>query len=801
MDYRVTTLLFWTFLPFILISQDSSTVDEMTRYEGFFNSYYSEKEDRLYLEVTQLDAPFIYVSALSEGVGSNDLGLDRGQIGGTRIVSFRKAGNKLLLVQPNLKYRTITANGQERRSVEEAFAKSVLFGFPIYKTTERGYIIDLTPFLIQDVHGVTDVLKAKGQGTYKLDPSRSALNLNRTKSFPRNVDFDAIITLSGASSQYELSSVTPNTKFVTVFQHHSFVALPDDDFKPRKYYPNCGAMTTSFYNYAAPIDEPMEVVYCNRHRLEKVDPKASVSAAVAPIIYYLDNGTPEPVRSVLLEGAAWWNEAFEAIGYKDAFQVRMLPDTIDPLDVRYNVIQWVHRSTRGWSYGGGVVDPRTGEIIKGHVSLGSLRVRQDYKIATVLSRAPFDEKEDQTDALLAFALARIRQLSAHEVGHTLGFAHNFAASTNNRASVMDYPHPLIDIRENEIDLRRAYDVGIGEWDKVTVAYTYSEEEDEATLQNIIDSALSAGYRFASDGDARPLGGAHAYGHLWDNGENAADELEKVLRIRAAAIEQFGKDQIRANGTLSELEDLFVLLYFYHRYQTEAAVKLIGGLETTASVQIKNSKVVMPVARTNQKRALDQVLRTLTPEVLLIPGEKLKLFPPRPAFERGRESFKPRTAPAFDPLTAASTAADFTLQGLLNAQRINRLISQKIMDSEAIDLTYVLNSLTRETLYREVKGEAENQIQISVNEVVLNRMMQSANDPKVHIQARAETRMAIWKYQDYLKEKGRPTAIQQEHIRIIERYFRNPEHIPVLKVPKMPDGSPIGQAGQMWGCDH
>jgi hypothetical protein len=801
---RYFFLILIAVLTCTLTAKSQSIFDDanLITNHGFFNSFYSEKADKIYLEVTDPEASFIYVSALSEGIGSNDLGLDRGQLGATRIVKFKKAGNKLLLVQPNQTYRTITANEMEKKSVEEAFAKSVLFGFPIVETTERGYVIELTPFLMQDAHGVAAILKKKKQGLYKIDVSKSALNMERTRSFPENVDFDVLITLVGKPEGREISSVTPDAKYISVYQHHSFVKLPDDNFSPRKYYPNCGAIATTFMNYAAPIDEPMDVAYCNRHRLEKKDPKAPFSEAKQPIIYYLDNGTPEPVRSALLEGAIWWNEAFEAIGYKDAFQVRMLPDTIDPLDVRYNVIQWVHRSTRGWSYGGGVVDPRTGEIIKGHVSLGSLRVRQDYKIAKALSNEPFGNGQDATETLQEFALARIRQLSAHEVGHTLGFAHNFAASTNNRASVMDYPHPLVTLDKDMIDLTNAYANGIGEWDKITVAYSYSdfEKEEAAQLKSIIDNAMDSGFRFASDTDARPLGGAHAYGHLWDNGTNALDELQNVLQVRQKAIEQFGLNNIEDTETLDQLEDLFVLIYFYHRYQTEAAVKLIAGLEIADSQKGKSGGPTIPVSADQQRRALQLVLKTIDPNTLQIPKEKLQMFPSRGPFVRGRESFSTRTGPLFDPLAAVTTATSHTLDGLLHPERINRLLIQGTVDAKQLDLSFTLDELIASTLLQSTDDEYESELQNTINEVVTNRLMRLAQSSEVYFQVKAIVNGKLKDYLNRILDTKQKTIYQKEEVRILQHYFKNPEHIPTLNVPSIPDGSPIGSNANYNCCN-
>ncbi|TFG71772.1 MAG: DUF5117 domain-containing protein, partial [Flavobacteriales bacterium] len=537
---KKTQLLFLSlFMMQMANSQFAEKSKDYKKFEGLFNYYYDAKTDKIFMEVPQLEKEFLYVYSLSSGIGSNDLGLDRGQLGNEQVVYFKRAGNKVLLVQPNLKFRALTENELEKKSVEQAFAKSVLFGFKIEDESNGKLVIDLTDFLMQDVHGVIQRLKTAEQGTYSLDKDRSAMAMERTKAFPKNIEFDVTLTFKGEAKGSYIRSVTPNPDLLTVAQHHSFIELPDDGYQKRDFDPRSGSNPFSYYDYSTPVQEPILKQFVTRHRLQKKDPTAAVSEAVKPIIYYLDNGTPEPVRSALLEGGKWWNQAFEAIGYKDAFQLKMLPDDADPLDVRYNVIQWVHRSTRGWSYGSSITDPRTGEIMKGHVSLGSLRIRQDFLIAQALMDRPFADRDDNYEVMLSMALARIRQLSAHEIGHTLGFAHNYAASTNNRASVMDYPHPQFHLVDGKIDFSDAYATGIGAWDKVTVAYSYADfpegTGEKQALNNILEESSKAGLRYITDQDARPMGGAHVYAHLWDNGKNVSNELDEVLKIREVAI--------------------------------------------------------------------------------------------------------------------------------------------------------------------------------------------------------------------------------------------------------------------------
>ena len=771
---------------------------DFQKFNGYFNFYYDDSTDRIYLQVDDLEKDFLYVYSLSSGVGSNDIGLDRGQLGNEQVVHFKKAGQKLLLVQPNLRFRAITNNELERKSVEQAFAKSILHGFKIEEESKGSYLIDLSDFLMRDAHGVADRLKSRKQGSYKLDASKSALNFERTKAFPKNVEFDMFLTFSGNPEGAWIRSVAPNPKLVTVAQHHSLIELPDDGFEKREYDPRCGTRPFSYYDYATPVQEPILKRFVPRHRLEKKNPNAEVSEAVEPIIYYLDNGTPEPVRSALLEGGKWWNQAFEAIGYKDAYQVKILPDDADPMDVRYNVIQWVHRSTRGWSYGASVRDPRTGEIIKGHVSLGSLRIRQDFLIAQALMNKPFAERDDNYETMLEMALARIRQLSAHEIGHTLGFAHNFAASTNNRASVMDYPHPYFKLNGDSVDFSEAYDTGIGEWDKVTVAYAYSDfpqgTDEKKALNAILEQAQKDGLRYLSDQDARPMGSASAIAHLWDSGESASQELDRILGIREQAIANFSPDNIKSGEPYSVLEDVFVPLYFLHRYQIEAASKVVGGLDYNYKIKDDGQQSVKVVDEQTQESALNAMLETLKPEVLAIPQNKLELFPPRSiGYSRTRESFKGKTGVAFDPYGAAETAATATLGLLLHHERANRLVQQKSLDKDQLGFDDVVETLLNKTIKLKPTSGYQGEIQKLVNWQVLQHLMKVASHKESYPQVTETVLFEMMRLKTYLGDGSRatdPTSILLK--KEVEKFIGNPKGYEAkVKAPQIPDGSPIG----------
>tara|TARA_B100001559_G_scaffold289948_1_gene268641 strand:- start:4743 stop:7178 length:2436 start_codon:yes stop_codon:yes gene_type:complete len=801
MNRNTINLIFFIITLNFSFSQDN----KIEKFKGFFDFTYNQSKDKIFLHVDKLDYEFLYIGSLASGVGSNDIGLDRGQLGSERLVKFVKKGNKLLLIEPNLYYRAETENKSEKKSVEQAFAKSVIFGFEIIESKEDSYLIDITPFLMYDRHGIAKRLRDSKQGSYKVDKSKSAIEIENTKAFPENVEFEALLTFSGEAKGNLIRSVAPDPDNITVFQHHSFIKLPDNNYKPRKFDARSGAISISYMDYSTPITESITKKYIIRHRLEKKNPELDISEAVEPIIYYLDPGTPEPVKSALLDGGKWWNQAYESIGFKDAFQVKMLPEGVDPLDCRYNVIQWVHRSTRGWSYGASVVDPRTGEIIKGHVSLGSLRIRQDYMIAQALTRDPFISEENN-NKMLELAISRIRQLSAHEIGHTIGFAHNFAASTNNRASVMDYPHPLVDIKDDEIVFDDAYDTGIGEWDKVTVAYSYSDfkiDEDEGyELNKILENSTKDGLRFITDYDARSVDGSHAYAHLWDNGDTAYSGLDKVIEIRKKAIQNFSENNAKKGTPNSVLEDIFVPLYFFHRYQTEATAKIIGGMDYNYSLVGDNQNEFHYLDKDTQLEALNSLIKTLSPSFLAIPKDKLKLFPPRAfGYPRTRESFKSNLGVAFDPFSVSETSADMTLSLILRPKRLNRLILQHSLNNSNLSLDDLYNFILKRTILLKtnnlpsIDDSYYEEVQHIVNVTLLKNLFKVINDSSTFSQVKNISNDYLTNITLELLSKKRKdyklSKYSSYYIRMIKDFYEDPEEYKIKESLKIPDGSPIG----------
>lgn len=784
------------------------SLDEATegadRFEGYFDFYYRAEDGGLLLEVQDWNKEFLYVNSLATGLGSNDIGLDRGQIGSSRVVKFERHGNKVFLKHINLDYRAQSDNELERLAVEEAFAESILAGFEVEAESDGSVLIDLSDFLLSDAHGVANTLAARDQGNYSLDASRSAVYMPRTKNFPLNSEFEAQLTFTASRGGNLVRTVAPSSQAITVRLHHSFVELPGPGYQPRIFHPQSGFWSRSFEDYAAPINEDMTQRYISRHRLQKTNPDASSSPVVEPIIYYLDPGVPEPVRTALLDGARWWSDAFEAIGFQDGFQVEILPSDADPMDIRYNVIQWVHRSTRGWSYGSSVTDPRTGEIIKGKVTLGSLRVRQDYRIAQSLIGLAMEGADESIQEL---ALSRIRQLSAHEVGHTLGIAHNFAASINQRASVMDYPHPLIDIDDRGVlNALNAYDVGLGQWDYQTIKYGYSEytsaSDEIAGLRNTLQENEDAGLHYISDADSRAPGSSHPLSHMWDNGGYPTDELTQLLDVRAQAIARFGASNLRAGQPYAELEEILVPLYFLHRYQVEAVHKIVGGTYYEYAVYDGNPEQqqaqVVPVPAAEQWAALDALLQTLDPAQLAIPESVLQMIPPKPiGYSRNRESFPLRTAQGIDYSAIAETAADHTLQGILQHERLARINNLHALDENLPAVHEVLERLMDRVYYGpKLDGQAAA-VHRTVNHVIVYRLLNLLRSDEADNQVKAQVSLTLHDLQNWLEQRvdleRDPLWLANHQLALdeINSFFNLGSSESLLTAPlPMPPGAPI-----------
>jgi hypothetical protein len=796
----------------------------MRHMPGFLPLHWDARNGRLYLEIPRLNVDMLYFDSLPYGTGSNDLGLDRGQVSAAKLVRFERFGPKVLLVRPNEYFRSSARDPAEQLAVRQSFPESILGSFTVAAENSAGgeagaVLVDATDFFLRDVHGVSEALGK--QGSYKLDAARSAIAIDATKVFPKNTEVEAILTFASDSPQRGsfVADVTPDAHALSLREHQSFLELPPPGYSPRRYDPRAGYFQFAYRDYAAPLGAPLDQRFIVRHRLIKQDASCTQAClAVKPIQYYVDRGAPEPIRAALVEGARWWDQAFQAAGWAPGtFRVDVLPEGADPMDARYNIIQWVHRFTRGWSYGHPVADPRTGEIIKGNVTLGSLRGRQDYLIAQALL-SPYVTGKKLTaehDPMLAMALARTRQLAAHETGHTLGLAHNFAASAfahapSESVSVMDYPHPWITLDKSGLpDLSSAYAVNIGLWDKVAIDYGYRQfaagTDESAGLDAILSDATRSGLVYITDEDARPPDGAHPFAHLWDNGTDAADELTRIMRIRAAALTRFGENAVPAGAPLAELEDTLVPLYLMHRYQAEAAIKIIGGLDFRYQLRGDGQMNAEIVSADEQRKALRAVVKTLSAEALTLPESLLKLLPPRPpGFPRTRESLPAQTGPTFDPIAAAESAADMTLGILFNPERAARLVEYHARANtpslvEVIDAALEISrpALTRpaqsidKTAQHPSAGERQGlaaEVRGAVYARTVEALLTLAADPKDSVAVRG---IAYAKLEDIKRRSDANSPLEAYLIHRIKQFQSDPAKFVVAKPIEAPPGMPIG----------
>ncbi len=777
----------------------------MTRIDGFLPLYWDESAGTLWLEIGRWNEEILHYTSLPAGMGQNDIGLNRGDLSGRHVVTFKRVGPKVLMEEPNYRYRAISDDPMERRSVEDGFPTSVLWGFEAEAETGDRVLVDVTDFLMTDWAGVEDTLEP-GQGSWSLDESRSAVYMPRTRGFPSNTEVEVTLTFTSTNPGGLVRSVTPTGNALTVRQHHSFVELPamDGSYQPRRADPRAGYGGPTFMDFAQPIEDDLEIRYIARHRLEKRNPNAERSEPVEPIVYYLDPGTPEPVRSALLEGGAWWNQAFEAAGYIDAFRVEILPDTADPMDARYNVIQWVHRSTRGWSYGNSVQDPRTGEILKGHVTLGSLRVRQDYLLGEGLT-APYLDGDENPEGIREMALQRIRQLSAHEIGHTLGLSHNWIASAQTEdgvQSVMDYPHPRVRLEGGEVTLDRdSYADRIGAWDEIAIRYGYSDfpdgTDEAAALEAILQEGMREGITFIGSNSTHPQA------HQWDNGASAADELQRMMDVRRVALDAFGETAIRSGEPMAVMEEALVPLYLHHRYQADATSEVVAGQYYTYAMRGDGQTPLRAVPAVEQQRALDALLRTLDPAELTFSDQVLEMLPPRPArYGSHQELFERHTGNVFDAIAPARAAAEATLSALFEPARAARMIQQRALDPSLPGLEQVIERVREATFGAQTVGGYEAEVSRTVERTVVERLMALAGRaPMAQVRAVASYQLediAVSVAEASVSANPADRAHYLSLAADIGRFLERPwEPVPMPGAPDMPPGSPIGDPGMMW----
>lgn len=768
----------------------------LDRRDGYIPVYLNDRTGAVWLEIPRDSTRVLFMTTLATGFGSNALGLDRGSGGGVHVARFDKAGDRVLVTFENTQYRS-SGGADNQRTVAEAFSNSTVAALPLMAEENGRLLVDATDLVLRDWNDIALTFSRNRQGNYTVARDRSRAYKPYTKGFPENTEIDVALTLAAAGEPGGgLGRIVPDARSINFRQHITLLKLPDASFRPRAADARVGFFGVSFKDFAQPIQGHLEQTWAARHRLERVNPNDPNSPFRNPIVYYVDRGIPEPLRTATLQGVGFWTEAFDRAGLKGAFRVELLPEGVDPMDARYNVVQWENRNERGWSVGGALTDPRTGEMIKGMARMDSHRNRTDYNIYAALKGA------DVAAADTAFVLARIRQVSAHEVGHTLGLAHNYIASTYERGSVMDYPAPRITVSNGDIDLDAAYARGPGEYDVWAIHWGYGifpPASEDDSLKAIVAAGLKKGYLYLSDGDARPDGSADPRTNLWDDAATANEFLKRQSDVRRIAMAKFGLRNIRDGEPLALLQDRFPLLYFFHRFGINAVTKTLGGLEYANPSKGDGQQATRVISPARQREAMAQLVAALDAKELAIPDTVLTLFAPRLDAGGNVELLGERTAPAFDELGAARTLAQMIVDGVLQRERAARMVQYAARTPNGFSLQEAIRALVKGTWDAPVPASGKlAAIQRTTQRAVADRLVLLAADKESspEVAAIAEFEIARLRAEATAKATAATTDDAKAQWRAIAsvfaRYIEKGELPTLIPALKPPPGDPFGE---------
>jgi hypothetical protein len=790
------------------VAVPTSTVEKL---DGLLPVQVDRKEGKILIRLPAPDKEgiagrFIYANALKTGLGSANIMLDRGANSGSRLLVFRRIGNKVAAEYENPRFRATGATAPEQQAARDSFAYSTVWiGKIDSEAADGSFTVDIAPMLATDMMGIAEALNNEEKG-YALNAALSAVDTGSVKVFPDNIEIEARQTFTSGSPGAETNNIAPANGNLSFVVRHSFVRLPAPGYKPLRFDPRGGTFGTQIVDYGTPLGAPVVYELANRFRLEKTDPTAARSPVKKPITFYIDRAAPEPIRSALADGVRWWAEAFDKAGFIDAFKVAILPEGVDPLDLRYNIVNWVNRATRGWSYGQAVTDPRTGEILTGNVMLGSLRVRQDMLIFEGLVGADKVNAGGPNDPVQV-SLQRLRQLAAHEVGHALGFAHNFAASTQGRYSVMDYPAPRIGLKNGVPDLADAYGDGMGRWDDYVVNWLYGSADDDQARATAM-AGVREGLRYATDSDARAPNTGQPWGSLWDDGADPASELDRMATVRQAALSRFGLSALGPDEPVANLRRKFVPIWLLDRYQVEATGKLLGGVDYAYSVVGDGREAAKPVDAAMQAHALNSLLATLAPASLDVPAGLLPMLSAGWSGDNDRqfdiEIFRTAGGTVFDPLAAAEAKAQQTLMVLLSPDRLARLASQHRSDTGLPGAGDVIDRLVAATFGAKDGGRLAA-VRRRVATTTALALARAARDPATGSDSAVaiDDRLARLSV-ELAKRPG--DAEEQSWARGLSRLLADREALDKAaadkaRAPKVPPGMPIGAEDDWMAFDQ
>ncbi|MBM4193009.1 MAG: DUF5117 domain-containing protein [Gemmatimonadetes bacterium] len=690
----------------------------------------------LEIPVARLDQDLLHQTVLATGGGLGALGLDRGQTGGSAVIRLERKGRRIVVTRDNWSVRALGADEAGQRAAAEAFPTSVIGSFPIEGEANGVVTADATSLFLSDTYGIADAIRRSQGGNGRVDANRSWFDAARTKAFPTNTEIHAVLTFAVDNPGASLRRAAPDAAAPTFELHHSLVALPDPQgFRPRRGDARAGLAGGGYQDFAQSFEGTYRGGHISRYRLIPRDPAAyqrgQLTEPVKQIVYYLDPGIPEPYRSAFLEGGNWWGKVFEGTGFRNAFIVRALPDGVDPMDARYNLIYWVHRAGPGPSVGPSLGDPRTGEILRTVVRMDSWRSLVDYNIYAGL--VPAAGPNGLNVSAEDFIKARRRQHVAHEIGHTIGFPHNYFAHAQDRSSVMDYPFPLItvDARGN-LDLSKAYAPFAGGWDSLTVRYAYSWYPDAATeaagLDRIVKDALTRGLRFGSDSHADADGSIPEVTR-WVEGRTMFDAVERTTAVRRVAMDKFDERAIKPGEPMYLLNMRFTHVYLHHRYSLEGLVKNIGGMDFRYAMRGDGQTPTTIVPAAQQRRALTMALDALEPAALAVPERVQALIPPMPP--GGDPQFNwmgSAGGTSFDEISLAGGLATEVIEGLMHRERLARVVLFRARNAENPTLDEVLRTIVDRTWGAASTDDGHAQsLRRTVQRVALNTLLDRAGD--------------------------------------------------------------------------
>jgi hypothetical protein len=694
--HRVSALAaFLVAALFVPLPGASQSIQEYTSgmhsQDGFFPVHLDDETGNVYLEIGRLDEQFLHTISIRQGGGT--VGPDRGSSAGTRRVYFQRHGPRALLFQDNTSMIASSGDPEEARAVAESFPRSVLASLPVVAEEGGRILVNATDLFMSDLPNNADAFDAQ------VNRDRSFINRDYTGAYPRNTEVSVVLSFVASTPASGVNQIAPDGRFVTVEQHHSLIQLPDEPLRPRPYDPRTASGSQNYFDFSQPFDGEYRVRLTPRWRLEPSDPDAYLRGElvepVEPIVIHVDPVTPEPYRTAYREGILYWNAAFEAAGFRNAIQAPDLPPDADWLDSRYSVLPVLHRTQTGPSVGGQHRDPATGEIVQALPRMDSHRSLVDYNIFAGLIPVFQDQGIEPQISAEQFAMDRRRQHVAHEVGHTLGFPHNHISATLDRASVMDYPFPLIEINDQgQLDISNAYRPSVGYSDSVAVMYAYTwfpDAESEAEgLRRIVEEALERGHLYSTSAG---LSGSFPEVHQWVEGATMFEALDRTRAVRRLILDHFDERVIRPGEPMAWLNQRLAHAYLHHRYSVEAVVKYVGGARHYHAMRGDGQAPVEPIPAADQRRALDEIFRVLSPEELEMPERILDLIPPTPS---GFQSLEPwidsPAGPVLDPLAIARSFAQEVVDNLLHRERAHRVVSLHHRDSNQVSLDEVLDGL-------------------------------------------------------------------------------------------------------------